>query len=231
VVGTYSRGGFIGMLAVGGFLWLRSRHKISLMILAIPIVALVTFGAPDKWFERIETISTASEEDASFRSRLVNWWIFARVGLERPFTGIGPYGMNEIEIYKDYLVRYGSELNIVKESTAARAAHSIYFQVLGELGVLGLILYLILAAVTWLNVRRTILLTNDDPRFAWANDLARMMQVSLIAFFVSGAALSMAFYDVYLLITAMGAGLRVHVQTRLAEQTDQADAELRPQPA
>ena len=39
------------------------------------------------------------------------------------------------------------------------------------------------------------------PSLVWAADLVTMMQVSFLAFFVAGAALSMAYYDlVYLFI-------------------------------
>ena len=39
----------------------------------------------------------------------------------------------------------------------------------------------------------------NRPELSWAGDLARMIQLSMFAFCVGGAALSMAYYDVFVI--------------------------------
>jgi O-antigen ligase len=78
------------------------------------------------------------------------------------------------------------------------AAHSIYFQVLGEHGYIGLFIYL---AIIWACLRYCRRIArNRDEDVEWPRRLARAIQVSLFAFFVGGAALSMAYYDLFVIL-------------------------------
>ena len=82
-----------------------------------------------------------------------------------------------------------------KYETRIRAAHSIYFQVLGNHGFLGLILYLGL----WVSTYRTAgwLRKNASSvkESAWAATLGSMVQVSLVGFAVGGSFLSLSYFD------------------------------------
>jgi len=70
VLVTYSRGGFLGLLAMGTIFWWKSKHKFATLIVAGIIVVPAVQLMPEKWWSRMDTIHTAAEEDASFRSRL-----------------------------------------------------------------------------------------------------------------------------------------------------------------
>ena len=76
---------------------------------------------------------------------------------------------------------------------AGKAAHSIYFEVLGDHGFVGLALYLLILAAAWFNTFTVLRLTRGRPDLDWANRLARTLQVSMIGFLIGGAALSMAY--------------------------------------
>ncbi len=76
-----------------------------------------------------------------------------------------------------------------------RAAHSIYFQVLGDNGFAGLAIYLVLLFLVFSNCSRIRRAARDRPEFAWARDLATAIQLSMVAFCVGGAALSLAYSD------------------------------------
>ena len=76
-------------------------------------------------------------------------------------------------------------------------AHSIYFQVLGEHGFIGLGLFLLLGMMTWLRCGQIIRLAKKNPEQKWAGDLASMLQVSLLGYGVSGAFLGLAYFDYY----------------------------------
>jgi hypothetical protein len=85
-----------------------------------------------------------------------------------------------------------------------QSAHSIYFDVLGEHGYVGLLLYLALAWLTWLAAARVVRIAKLDAGKRWAGDLAAMLQVSLVGFAVGGAFLSLAYFDlVYQLIAVI----------------------------
>jgi O-antigen ligase len=80
-------------------------------------------------------------------------------------------------------------------------AHSIYFQILGEHGFVGLALYLGLGLATWLSARsiaRRAMLHDDLA--SWMPLLARMVQVSLVGFAAGGTFLSLGYLDLPLYI-------------------------------
>ena len=202
VIASFSRGGLVGLVAMMTFLWLKSRQRIRigllLAMLAIPAFYLV----PESWVERMQTIENA-EEDKSFQGRLNSWEVAWKVARER-IAGVGFDGPQQPPIYYRY----------VPMAPRTFAAHSIYFQVLGEHGFIGLILFLLVFFTGWRNAADVIRRTRGDPGWLWAHDLARMIQVSLIGYGVAGAALSLAYYDVPYVLVAITAVLREMVQQR-----------------
>jgi len=98
----------------------------------------------------------------------------------------------------------------------AHAAHSIYFQVLGDLGFVGLGLYLLLLAVAWRNASLAIKNALANPEVRWAHDLARTFQYCMLPFIVSGAALSMAYFDLAFVLFALSAVLREETRVPVA---------------
>jgi probable O-glycosylation ligase (exosortase A-associated) len=75
------------------------------------------------------------------------------------------------------------------------AAHSIYFQVLGNHGFVGLGLFLGLFAITWRMAGGLRSQRNLVPQAKWCNDLGAMCQVALAGYAVGGAFLSLAYFD------------------------------------
>jgi O-antigen ligase len=76
-------------------------------------------------------------------------------------------------------------------------AHSIYFQMLGEHGFVGLALFLSLGVATWLAANRLARRAEQDEEYrTWMPLLMRMVQVSLIGYGVGGAFLSLAYLDI-----------------------------------
>jgi len=88
------------------------------------------------------------------------------------------------------------------DPTYFQGAHSIYFQMLGEHGFIGLGLFLLLWFLVWRDASWIARQAQSRNELRWASDLARMIQVSLVGYAVGGAFLNLAYYDVpyYLLI-------------------------------
>jgi len=85
------------------------------------------------------------------------------------------------------------------------AAHSIYFQTLGEHGWIGLAIYLTLGVLTWRAGSAVVRRAQGLQDMAWAVLMAKMLQVSLLGFAVGGAFLSLVYFDVpyYLMVCMM----------------------------
>jgi probable O-glycosylation ligase (exosortase A-associated) len=128
---------------------------------------------------------------------------------DRPFVG-GGFEIAELGTFARYAPN---------KIDVPRAAHSIYFQALGEHGFVGLGLYLLFGFLTWRSGQWIIRNTRDLDGYQWASSLASMIQVSLVGFAIGGAFLSLLYFDVpYYLMAAMVA-TRILVEKELVEQT------------
>jgi putative inorganic carbon (HCO3(-)) transporter len=203
-LGSYSRGALVGIAAMLLFLWWKSPRKLitgTVLVLLVP--AGIAF-MPAKWTERMDTIGTY-QQDTSAMGRINAWHMATNLALDRPLIGGG------FEIWTGVIfARYAPIPNDV------HAAHSIYFQALGEHGFVGLGLYLLLALLA---IRRCIwIVKNCAPRedLRWAAQLATMVQVSMLGFGVGGAFLSLLYYDVpyYLMALVVCTGHLVETQLK-----------------
>ena len=223
VIGSYSRGAYIAMAAIGVFYLRHARYPLLYLAVAGVMIYFVLNFMPQSFFDRVSTISSA-QSDESFHGRVVAWQVAYRYAVDHFPFGAGFYGPQLAAIFHAYFP--GEE---------SHAAHSIYFQVLGEHGFIGLGLYvaLMLAALKycWSILRKT-----KGMKDLWQNKLTRIIQTSLLAFFVGGAALSMAYYDLFVILLVLLpqiAGLlpeKIKVDTKWRAQ-DRPGPDLSPAPA
>jgi probable O-glycosylation ligase (exosortase A-associated) len=87
VVGTHSRGAFLGMLVMGLMLFIKARHKWLPALLAMSFAVLLPVIAPQSWFDRMQTIG-AYEQDNSAMGRIGAWQKAVEIAGER-LTGGG----------------------------------------------------------------------------------------------------------------------------------------------
>jgi len=216
ILGTFSRGGLVGLLITGGYLWWKSRQKVIIALFAVLMVVPAVKFMPESWTERMQTIETA-DQDASFQGRLASWKFAFTIAVARPLTGGGFNASENPGVFQFYnpgsVVRYGL------------AAHSLYFQLLGDHGFIGLGLYLAMVGTAWLYAGQVRRRARRDPELAWAADLAVMIQVAIVGYMVGGAALSMAYYDLIFLLISMSIALH-----QLIIHGDVREPILRPSP-
>ena len=183
-LGSYSRGGLLAIAAMIGFLWTKSRGKLATGFVLLLLIPIAIGFMPEKWGERMRSIETY-EQDASSMGRINAWQMAINLANDRPLVGGG------FEIYTPKVFsRYAPNPDDL------HAAHSIYFQMLGEHGYVGLLLFLLLWWLVWRDAGWIIKHSRDRTDLQWALDLARMIQVSLVGYAVGGAFLSLAYYDV-----------------------------------
>lgn len=196
---TYSRGALLGLGAVLAVVFLNtmSRAKILALLLLPIALYLATSMLPDKWFTRMETISTY-EQDESANSRLTSWHVAYSLALDHPFLG-GGFRTFTAEIYERYVPGWGRDTD----------AHSIYLQVLGEHGFPGLALYISLILSTMLTLQRLKRRSGTDPSGRWISNCAQMLEASMAGYLVSGAFLSLSYFDLFYGLVAIAILLKV----------------------
>jgi len=203
-LGSHSRGGLLAMFAMLAFLWLKSRHKVvSLVALLLLVPPMIGF-MPEKWSERMDSISEY-QEDASAQGRINSWRMAINLTKDRPVVGGG------FDLYSEYT--FGKW---APNPTAIHSAHSNYFQMLGEHGYPGLILFVLLLLLTWITASRVIRRTKSYPELRWVGDLCRMIQVSLIGYSAGGAFLNLAYFDLPYFLISLVVLSRFYVDRELA---------------
>jgi probable O-glycosylation ligase (exosortase A-associated) len=203
-IGSQSRGAFLALSAMAFFLWTKSRRKGLVGVLVLAAVPIAWLLMPESWTQRMGTIQSY-DQDGSAMGRINSWWMAWNLALDRFPIG-GGFAIYE----RDIFLRYAPDPNTVL------VAHSIYFQVLGEHGFLGLALFLAVFGFTWVNGAWIVRNTKDKAGLEWARDLAAMSQVSLIGYAVGGAFLSLTYFDLPYYIVVMMIVLRGLVKRELA---------------
>ncbi|TMG85217.1 MAG: putative O-glycosylation ligase, exosortase A system-associated [Betaproteobacteria bacterium] len=189
-VGSQSRGALLGLVAMGSYLWLKSRNKIFTALLGGIAIGLVLAVMPQQWYDRMETIKHY-DTDQSALGRINAWKMAFNMAKDRPLGG----GFDSFHDYTFEL--YAPDPGDVHDS------HSIYFEVLGEHGFVGLGLFLMLALMTWRTAAWVISRAHRDRERRWVADLAAMIQVSLVGYASAGAFLGLAYFDYYYTLVAL----------------------------
>ena len=185
VLTTHSRGAFLAFGAMVGFLWLKSRRKVLTGVLLLAAVPLLIGFMPEAWVERMWSIRDY-ESDGSASGRINAWWFAYNLALDHPLFG-GGFGTFTKNLFMVY----------APDPVDHHDAHSIYFEVLGEHGFVGLGLFLTLGALSILTAGSTVRRCKKVPELAWCADLNRLVQVSLVGYAVGGAFLGLAYFDLY----------------------------------
>ena len=204
---TYSRGALLGLLVILPLLFLKSRAKLLILPLLVVAALVGPSVMPSNWTERMETIETY-DQDISANQRLNSWWVAYQLAKDSPVLG-GGFRTFSMEIYQTYIPGY-------IYANQQHDAHSIYFQVLAEHGFPGLALFLMLIASTFVSLRYVIHVTKHRPDQLWINDCAKMVEVSLVGYAVSGAFLSMSYFDLFYHLVAITVLLKVFVRRSAA---------------
>ena len=207
VIGTQSRGGFIALTALVGYMYIKSDRKILMTILIVAIAVGISYLVTDDWSSRIDTISTA-ENDDSFMGRVVAWKLSFIMAMQHPFFGGGfkslEYFPNWSALSRDFFsypwFYTGTSL---PNTTVARAAHSVYFQILGEHGFVGLVLYVSALAGSFFKAGAVSRKARRAGAPDWIPRAATMIQLSIFAFGLGGAALSFAYFDLIFALFAL----------------------------
>lgn len=200
---SYSRGAFLAIAAMAAF-WIITNRRFKALAAATLVGGGAFFLLPDSWFYRMDTISNY-EEDRSAQGRFDAWQTSFNIAKADPLTGAGFTAVEIPEVY------FKHNPNTVL--SASKAAHSIWFQVMGDHGFVGFAIYVFLALSTWRSLGTIQKETRASPAgMVWISKLAPKMKMSLIGFWAGGSFLSMAYFDLYFLLIILTGTLSIIVE-------------------
>lgn len=183
---TYSRGGVIGLVVVLIVLFVRARRRLFLIpVVAIGLVGFAYF-APDQWVDRMRSLEDVSV-DGSAQLRMMSWRVALSIAEDRPVFGGGFKVFVHRATYDIYMPEYPRAFG--------HDAHSIYFNLIGEHGWGGLAIFVALLVLALMKLHSVRRLARANPEVAWAANYAHMIQASLATYLVTGAFLSVAYFD------------------------------------
>jgi len=216
VLGTYSRGAMLAIAAMSALLWLRGRNKLVLLALGVALAGLAIPAMPEHWFDKMDTLQGYGE-DASAMFRLYAWETAYNIAKDKfPLSGGFEWESPMASL------KYSPLTSLVL------VPHSIYFQVIGSQGFIGLAFFLTFWFLVW---RQCAWLRNKSvgvPELAWAGSLGSMVQVSLAGYAVGGAFLDLAFWDLPYYSYAAVAAAKYAARQTLAEKSKSNNTMLRP---
>lgn len=219
-IGTVARTALFGYGVVAIAIWLKSQRKFVTTLAMAAVVAIGFAATSDSWTKRIDTVATYNA-DTSAMTRLLVWkWTL-------DYVASNPLG-GSFDVYRINYI-YHPPADVTEEGFVehGRAFHSLYFEILGELGIPGAMLFGTIVLMTIRSLRRVMRQTRGIEGLVWANDLAFVLMTSLLSTLACSAFIGIAFQSALWYLIALPICLQEHVRRALAE-----GSEVRaPQPA
>jgi probable O-glycosylation ligase (exosortase A-associated) len=218
-VGTFERTALVGAAVLAACMVLRSRRRLVYALLgagAIAAASLYVATSNSDWGARMKTISAYPQENSAYVRILVWRWTLDFVQTHPWGGGFNAYVVDEIQVP-------GTPEQPGPTTETARAFHSIYFEMLGEHGFVGLALFVALCGASLLTLGRAACGARRIAGMAWCHDLARALQISLVVEMVCGAFIGIAFQAEIYYLFALAVMLRHQVRSanRLADASGQ----------
>lgn len=210
-IGTQARTGLlcIGLLAI---LMLRNVKRRFLYITAMVMAVVVAIPfLPASYTERMNTIEN-HEADKSASTRLAVWsWTLDYVG-DHPFGGgFDAYLGNTVRLELRQESGSGNNSSVVVDEAQdqARAYHSSYFEMLGEQGWPGLLLWLwLMVSGLWQMERiQSRWKGRTGPGETWQAPLANALQQSLLIYMAGSLFVGIAFQPFCYMLIGLQIGL------------------------
>lgn len=211
LVNTGSRGGFVGFCVVGLWILVRygsipARRRIAALVGAV--VVLGFWGSDDYW-NQMSTLLTPTQDynwaGGSEVGRMEVWERGVGYMLDRPLVGVGARNFADAE---GRLSRLGQLNRLGGPGFKWSAAHNSFVEIGAELGVIGLVLFLLLLYKGYrIAGRPPPSSIGDGASRRRSKALRQAFRVALVGYAATGFFLSAAYDPVLYALLGLVAGL------------------------
>jgi putative inorganic carbon (HCO3(-)) transporter len=184
-------------------MWVRTKAKVGFGIVLAIAACFIIYTASNAWNARISTVGNFEKENSAYTRILVWRWTLEFVATHPLGGGFQTYVINHVDV-----PGAGGEPGHIE---FGRAFHSIYFEVLGEHGYPGIIIFLTLAGTMFLKLRRLAKRARAYPELQWVVGLADALQSGLAVFLSAGAFVGIAFQPMFWYFISMGVSLNAYM--------------------
>ncbi len=183
IVLTYSRGGFLGLLAAILVLWITARRKARGVLILLGLVAGVALVAPAEYYERVSSIGDTDDYDRSIQGRFQAWDVALKATADHPLTGVGYNNFHRV------FPRYSKH--------PPRVTHNSYLQIASECGIPALVAYVGLFLVGIASLHRMRSGARGSPPADEIVAYSKGLEASLLGYMVCAVFLSFAQFDLF----------------------------------
>jgi putative inorganic carbon (hco3(-)) transporter len=208
VILAFSRGGWVTLICMSFLIILFSTHKMKTVTLLIIAVIVLLNILPPQFADEFQTISA---ETGTGKHRIELWSAGFHMFLDHPILGVGM--MNFPGVYgRFYMPENPSNPRWI-------TVHSIYFQLIAEMGILGAIFFILIAywiiKDNWI-VQRKMRAAAQVQSFSYA--ISQGLTVSILGYLIGGAFLSLLYYPPLYIIAALTVALRNIVEKEVLKK-------------
>jgi len=198
VVGTSARTGVLalGTLLLSGFR--RFSLKLLAGLLAVGLFFLAREILPERSMARFQTIQTY-DSDTSAESRLGVWKWATDYVTEHPMGG--GFGIFRSSLFRQAVKDSRGQVTFFTDR--GRAAHSVYFEVLGEQGYPGIMLFVLFVSLAAAGCYRITRRASSNPEDEWFGLLGRSLLVCILVFAVGGTFIGVGYQPLIYCLTGL----------------------------
>jgi len=221
-IGTEARTGLVCAVILAGMMWWHTRRRMLYAGLgALALLIAIPF-LPSSFTERMDTISEyQADESASTRIQVWMWTL--------DYVRHNPLGGG----FDDYLANSFTYQTVQKTETAdsvkverftvtdrGRAFHSSYFEMLGEQGIPGLMLWLTLNLGTLVQSARLYRRYRDtaNAQYRWVAPFALAMAQGHIIYMIGSLFVGIAYQPFIFMMIALQIGATTYMRRRQREE-------------
>lgn len=219
IILTDSRGGFVGLVSVAIYCWLKSNKKIVVGALMGIFVMFAVVIAPQEYWDEVRSITTentAANPYGTGAQRIYAWKLGWHMFLDNPVIGVGqgnyPWRVWDME------QKLGVQWQ--ERSLAGRAAHSLYFTLIPELGIVGTLIYIFMVVfsikdLNYIKKHCKIQKNKTDEISSRHYYLALALEGSLVGFLTSSVFISTLYYPNFWILSAFIISLKKIVASNI----------------
>lgn len=190
IVGTGARTGLVAGGCLLALYALRSRRKVAFgaaMLVGLAIVSQLDLSQT-AWGNRMSSIGTY-KQDSSAMGRVEVWKWTANFAFAHPLGGgFDAFKLNRIALVNEEGIQYYDP-----REYRGKAFHNVFFEVMGEQGLVGFAAYLAILGLTLWKLSRVRLRSRNDPALAWLSDISLKISDALVVLLVGGMFVGIAY--------------------------------------
>jgi putative inorganic carbon (HCO3(-)) transporter len=209
VVGTGARTRRIAIGVLCALSMIKSKKK-HWWIVGFAVAGIVYMNldlSQTRWGARMSTVGTYNK-DGSALGRIKVWeWTAGFVATHPAGGGFDAFLLNRIAGVSDD----GTVMYYPEGQFRGKAFHSIYFEVLGEQGIPGVVMYFSMILISLLKLRKLKKRWSKDPELGWLAELADALTSAILVFMTGGAFVGIAYQPFIFYMISLTIALEHHV--------------------